>query len=127
MASALAPVTAPFDVRAKGARKILPAKSAEPIEKSRFERENPRKSKTIQYPSAGVFAAKRPRAKTIQTDQKSVGWRRHKLHDFYGILLDETEALLAAILSFGDNSAALGQIFEMREGRKARGARQGPV
>jgi hypothetical protein len=41
-------------------------KPAQPIEKVRFGRENPRKSKIIQRSQTGVFAAKRAQAKKTQ-------------------------------------------------------------
>jgi hypothetical protein len=53
----------------KAARKFVPQNPAQPIDKSRFGRENPRKSKEIQPSKVWVFEAKQPRPKKTQTDR----------------------------------------------------------
>jgi hypothetical protein len=54
--------------RQKREEKTFPLLSAQPIEKSRFGRENPRKSKEFQPPKSGVFAAKRRGLKKTQIE-----------------------------------------------------------
>src|SRR5690242_13142045 len=61
----------------KGPRAVLLAeKSSQTIEKSRFGRENPSKSKGIQEPKFGVLAAKPCCAKKTQIGQLASGRRR---------------------------------------------------
>jgi hypothetical protein len=55
----------------KRPRKFFPEKSVQPIDKSRFGRENPRNSKEIQPPFSGDFTAKEPPTKTIQMTDKA--------------------------------------------------------
>jgi hypothetical protein len=49
----------------------FPLLAMQPIDKSRFGRENPRKSKEIQPSDRGAFAAKQPRGKKTQTDDRA--------------------------------------------------------
>ena len=56
--------------RAGGHEKFFAENPAQPIDKSRFGRENPRKSKLFQPPKAGVFAAKWGGAKKTQDDRR---------------------------------------------------------
>jgi hypothetical protein len=53
-------------VRARTCEKLSAENPAQPIDKFRFGRENPRKSKEIQRSEAGVFSAKQRGAKKIQ-------------------------------------------------------------
>jgi hypothetical protein len=56
----------------------FPLLAAQPIDKSRFGRENPRKSKEIQPSDRGAFAAKQPRGKKTQMDTGSVATAAEK-------------------------------------------------
>jgi hypothetical protein len=56
----------------------FPLLAMQPIDKSRFGRENPRKSKEIQPSDRGAFAAKQPRGKKNQMDTGSVATAAEK-------------------------------------------------
>jgi hypothetical protein len=63
----------------------FPLLAMQPIDKSRFGRENPRKSKEIQPSDRGAFAAKQARAKKTQMDTGPTSYRcregaKNRLH-----------------------------------------------
>ena len=65
----------------KRREKLLRVYPAQPIDKSRFGRENPRKSKEIQPSKSGIFAAKRRGPKKIQINAAAGSEREaHNYH-----------------------------------------------
>jgi hypothetical protein len=65
----------------KAPKKLLRVYPAQPIDKSRFGRENPRKSKEIQPSKSGIFAAKRRGPKKIQINAAAGSEREaHNYH-----------------------------------------------